>query len=73
MNKFTQYNQLLTIKEVCGLFQVSRQTLHNWTKAGLIKAYKVVRKVYYKAAEIEEALKGVHDYHRPKTHRGKYE
>lgn len=61
-NNFDLRKGLMTIKEVCEYFQVTRQTLYNWTKGGLIKAYRVARKVYYKTDEVEEALVGIYDY-----------
>ena len=61
--------KLLTNREVCEIFQISRQTLFNWTKGGLIKAHRVARKIYYKPEEINEALKSVNDYQRITTMR----
>ena len=61
MRIINQRKGLMTIKEVCEMFQITRQTLYNWTKGGLIQAYRVVRKVYYKPDEIESALKKAYD------------
>jgi len=48
--------ELLTRKEVAKLLRVSLPTLHDWTKRGVIKAYRIEGKVYYKRSEIEESL-----------------
>ncbi len=65
----TKFNKLLTNREVCEIFQISRQTLYNWTKGGLLKAHRIARKIYYKPEEIDEALKSVNDYQRLRTMR----
>ena len=46
----------LTRGEVCKQLQISLPTLHNYTKEGLIKSYRMGGKVRYKAQEIEQAL-----------------
>lgn len=46
----------LTRGEVCKQLQISLPTLHNYTKEGLIKSYRMGGKVRYKAQEIELAL-----------------
>ena len=48
--------ELLTRKEVAKLLRVSLPTLHDWTKRGIIKGYRIEGKVYYKRSEIEESL-----------------
>ncbi len=47
---------LLTTKEVCELFRVTRQSLNMWRKIGKIKAYKMNKTVRYKRSEINELL-----------------
>jgi excisionase family DNA binding protein len=67
LNSFEQYQQtptrqqfptenLLTTKEVCELFRVTRQSLAMWRKIGKIKAYKMNKTVRYKRSEINELL-----------------
>ncbi|RWY54368.1 DNA-binding protein [Mucilaginibacter gilvus] len=46
----------LTRGEVSKQLQISLPTLHNYTKEGLIKSYRMGGKVRYKAEEIELAL-----------------
>lgn len=46
----------LTRGEVAKQLQISLPTLHNYTKEGLIKSYRIGGKVRYKAEDIEKAL-----------------
>jgi Helix-turn-helix domain len=39
------------------IFQVSRNTINNWCKAGIIKYSKIGRKRFFNAAEIDARLK----------------
>lgn len=48
--------ELLTRRETSKLLRVSLPTLHDWTKRGIIKGYRIEGKVYYKRSEIEESL-----------------
>ncbi len=52
------YNEeYLTREEVSKLLKLSIPTLNLYTKKGLIKAYKIGKRVLYKRAEIDEALR----------------
>ena len=46
----------LTRGEVAKQLQISLPTLHNYTKEGYIKSYRIGGKVRYKADDIEKAL-----------------
>ncbi len=48
--------EYLTRKEVSDLFKVDISTIHNWTVKGILKAYSIGRRVYYKRDEIELAI-----------------
>lgn len=48
--------EYLTRKEVSDLFKVDISTIHNWTVKGILKAYSIGRRVYYKRNEIELAI-----------------
>lgn len=48
---------LLKRKEAADLLGISLVSLNTWTKAGLIKAYKISTRVYYNRSDIDEALK----------------
>lgn len=43
-------------EEAVKFFGKTRQTLINWRKKGVIKAYKVCGRIYYKPSELLEAL-----------------
>ena len=44
--------------EVGKLLKITLPTLHDWTKLGLLKSYKIGSRVLYKENEIEEAIQG---------------
>jgi len=46
----------ITRKEVARLFKVSVVTVHDWTKKGVLTAYKIGNKVFFKRGEVENAL-----------------
>jgi excisionase family DNA binding protein len=52
-NTVTDY---ITRKEVARLFKVSVVTVHDWTKKGVLTAYKIGNKVFFKRGEVESAL-----------------
>ena len=43
--------------EVCKMLQISRVTLHAWTKEGLIKPYKIKSRLFFLWADIEKLIK----------------
>lgn len=51
-----QPEKLLTRKEVAKLLGISFVTLHDWTKKGIVKAYRMGNRIRYKQAEIMETL-----------------
>lgn len=46
----------ITRKDLADLFSVSTVTISDWTKKGILKAYKIANRVYYKREEVEAAL-----------------
>lgn len=48
--------EYLTRKEVSQLFKVDISTIHNWTVKGILKAYSIGRRVYYKRSEVEQEI-----------------
>ncbi len=52
-----QPTEFMTRNEVRDLLQVDISTVHNLTKRGKLKAYGLGGRVYYKRAEVEEAIK----------------
>jgi excisionase family DNA binding protein len=43
-------------KEVAKLLKITLPTLHDWTKQGLLKSYKIGTRVLYKPLEVKDAL-----------------
>jgi excisionase family DNA binding protein len=61
-NSIANYNDrrdsdLLNMAETIELLKVSKVTIHNWKKAGIIKSHKMGRKLYFKESELLEAIK----------------
>ncbi len=50
-------SDLLTMTEVLELLKVSKVTIHNWKKKGIIRSHKIGRKLFFKKDEILEAIK----------------
>lgn len=59
---------LLSPAETCKLFNpvISKVTLHEWTKQGLIPAYRMGGRVYYNYAEVIDSAKRIRKYDRDK-------
>lgn len=51
-----QQKEILTAKDVMGWLEISRPTLYRLTKKGVITAYKLTGKLFYKRSEIIEAI-----------------
>ena len=52
----TPQTEYITRKEVAKLFNVSLVTVSDWTKKGILTAYKIANRVYFKRNEIDNAL-----------------
>jgi hypothetical protein len=50
------YKPVFKIDEVCALFSVTRQTIHDWVKHGLLKPRKVRSRVYFLAEDVQVLL-----------------
>lgn len=48
--------EYLTRSEVAGLFKIDLSSVHNWTKKGILQAYQISGRVYYKRTELESAI-----------------
>lgn len=46
----------LTRKEVSKLLKINVSSVHNWTVQGVLKAYQISGRVYYKRVEVETAI-----------------
>lgn len=49
--------ELLNTEEAMKLLKVSKVTIHNWKKKGIIKSHKIGRKLFFKKHEILESIK----------------
>ena len=48
---------LMDMAEVIKLLKVSKVTVHNWKKKGIITSHKMGRKLYFKRSELIGAIK----------------
>jgi len=48
---------LLSIKEVCTFFQITKPTIYEWIRHGKLKPYKVRARVYFLMTDIESLFK----------------
>ncbi|WP_430410221.1 helix-turn-helix domain-containing protein [Kordia sp.] len=48
--------EYLTRNEVAEMLSIDLSSVHNWTKKGIITAYQISGRVYYKRKQIENAL-----------------
>ena len=46
----------LTRRQVAEMFAISLVTVNEWRKKGILKAYKIGNRVYFKRNEVEAAL-----------------
>jgi excisionase family DNA binding protein len=46
----------LTRLEVCKLLTITLPTVHEWTKRGILTAYRLGNRVYFKREEIDKAM-----------------
>lgn len=56
--KINEYDEvvILTKKEVAKLFSVHANTITNWSNSGILKAYTLGQRVYYKKTECLDVL-----------------
>lgn len=47
---------LMTRKETAEFFAISLVTIHDWSKSGILKPYKVGNRTYFKRTEIMEVV-----------------
>lgn len=46
----------ITRREVASLFKISLVTVNDWTQKGILTAYKIGNRVFYKRPEVEASL-----------------
>ncbi len=49
-------DEYLTRLEVSQMLKIDLSSVHNWTKKGILKAYQISGRVYYKRKEVEDAI-----------------
>lgn len=49
-------NKYLTRKEIAKMFKVSKNTVYNWDREGILNTYQIGGRVLYKLEEVEDAL-----------------
>jgi len=50
---------LLSLKEVCALFKISKPTLYDWIAHDKLKPYKVRGKVYFLQSDIQQLFSDI--------------
>lgn len=48
--------EYLTRNEVAKMLKINLSSVHNWTVHGILKAYQISGRVYYKRDEVENAI-----------------
>ena len=52
----SQPEEYLTVKDVADLFHISIATVNNWRREGVLVAYQIGGKIFFKRSEIENSL-----------------
>ena len=55
-NRKSNVSEYITRADVSRMLKVSIVTVSDWTRKGILTAYKCGNRVYFKQAEVEEAL-----------------
>jgi excisionase family DNA binding protein len=58
-SKQSKESLLLTIAEAAAVFAVTRRTIHNWIKGGLLAASKIGGVVRIRRSDVEKLIGGV--------------
>ena len=58
-SKPIEQSEYLSRKEVAKLLKITLPTLHDWTKLGYLKSYKMGTRVLYKESEVKSTLERV--------------
>ena len=49
-------HEYLSRKDVTKMLGINLSSVHNWTKKGVLRAYQISGRVYYKQSEIEKSI-----------------
>lgn len=48
--------QYYSAEEICKRLSITKATLHEWRKRGIVKSYKLGARVYYRWDEVQNAM-----------------
>lgn len=54
--KDNEPNRYYSAQEICERLGISKPTIHDWKKKGIIKSFKLGSRVYYRMDQIEAAM-----------------
>ena len=57
MNEKSSFERPVNAKYICKMINVSRPSLHRWSKAGMVRSHKIGGKLFYFESEVIEDLK----------------
>ena len=69
--KHNNQSSYLSRKEVASLLKITLPTLHDYTKQGWIRSYKIGSRVLYKPNEVQEAIEKVQSFKHKRRGYGK--
>ena len=52
LSEFSKEDEYLSRQDTADFFKVSLPTIHDWTKKGILKPYKMGNRTYYKKTEL---------------------
>jgi hypothetical protein len=55
-NKPQEHKEFITRKETAKFFEISLVCLHDWSKKGIVKPYKMGNRTYFRYSELVETL-----------------
>jgi len=56
LNSQTDFSEFLTVHQTAEFFHVSKVTIYQWIKDGLLVSYKMGNRTYFKRSELIEQL-----------------
>ncbi len=56
LENYEKTNDYLSRNDVSKMLGINLSSVHNWTKKGVLRAYQISGRVYYKRSEIEESI-----------------
>lgn len=51
-----EQNEYLTRQEVAKMLSIDLSTVHNWTKKGILTAFQIGGRVFYKRKDVENSI-----------------